>query len=92
MKIAHINFLREEKQILNIKKNLEKPENQQKIRLFKKLFEEELCNGLPSSFWKRKKHEASLLHAKTFHENQIPTKARSIQMNKELVTYCQTEI
>lgn len=40
MKIAHINFLREEKQILNIKKNLEKPENQQKIRLFKKLFEE----------------------------------------------------
>lgn len=33
MKNAHINFLKEV-QILNIKKNFETPENQQKIRSF----------------------------------------------------------
>lgn len=49
LKIAYINYLKEEVQILSIKKN-------------------------------------------SFHESKIFTKARLIQMSKELAVYCQTKI
>lgn len=62
------------------------------IKTFQKLFEEELCNDLPTTFWERKKHEISLPYEKTFHESQIPMKPKPIQMNKELFIYCQNEI
>lgn len=59
-KTTHINFLKEELQILGIKQKLELRENQEKIKTFQKLFEEELCNDLPNALWERKKHEVSL--------------------------------
>ena len=34
----------------------------------------------------------SLPYEKDFNEKQIPTKARSIQMNPELLEYCKKEI
>lgn len=90
-KSPHINFLKEV-QIINIQKNLDFVENQQKIKSFQKKFEEELCNNLLIAFWKRKKHKVSLPSEKSFHESQTRTKARPIQMNKELGAYCQHEI
>ncbi|KAH1212677.1 polyprotein [Glycine max] len=39
-----------------------------------------------------KKHIVDLPYEKDFREKQIPTKARPIQMNEELLQYCQKEI
>lgn len=40
----------------------------------------------------RKTHTVSLPCIKDFNENQIPTKARLIQMNKSLLDFCKKEI
>ena len=40
----------------------------------------------------QKKHIVELPYEKDFKESQIPTKARPIQMNEELLQYCQKEI
>ena len=39
-------------------------------------------------FWNRKKHKVSLPYVDEFDESQIPTKARPIQMNVQLLEYC----
>jgi len=51
-----------------------------------------ICSNLPHAFWNRKKHIVDLPYEKYFREKQIPTKARPIQMNEELLQYCQKEI
>ena len=51
-----------------------------------------ICSNLPHAFWNRKKHIVDLPYEKDFREKQIPTKARPIQMNEELLQYCQKEI
>ncbi|EOY19234.1 Uncharacterized protein TCM_044215 [Theobroma cacao] len=40
----------------------------------------------------KKRHEVGLLYHKDYNENQIPTKARPIQMNKEMEEFCRKEI
>ena len=51
-----------------------------------------ICSNLPHAFWNRKKHISDLPYEKDFREKQIPTKATPIQMNEELLQYCQKEI
>ncbi|GAV92387.1 Peptidase_A3 domain-containing protein, partial [Cephalotus follicularis] len=51
-----------------------------------------LCSDLPDAFWHRKRHMVSLPYEKNFTEHNIPTKARPIQINYELMRYCKKEI
>ena len=54
----------------------------------KKQIEQDLCSTIPNAFWNRKKHKVSLPYVEGFDETQIPTKARPIQMNTQLLEYC----
>ena len=51
-----------------------------------------ICSDLPRAFWNQKKHIVDLPYEKDFREKQIPTEVRPIQMNEELLQYCQKEI
>ena len=53
---------------------------------------DDVCSDVPNAFWHRKKHIVDLLYIKDFNENNIPTKARLIQMNAETVEFCKKEI
>ena len=46
----------------------------------------------PMLFGIEKKHIVKLPYVKDFNENNIPTKARPIQMNSETVEFCKKEI
>ena len=50
-----------------------------------------ICSELPNAFRHRKKHIVSLPYVKYFSENKIPTKARPIQMNAEILDFYQKE-
>lgn len=63
-----------------------------KIDSLLKKFENEVCSNLPTAFWKIKKHSVALPYIDGFDERNIPTKARPIQMNHEMVEICKTEI
>src|SRR5262249_10459548 len=65
---------------------------QSKISSLQKFIEKEICSDLPNAFWNRKQHIVDLPYENNFDEKQIPTKARPIQMNKELEEYCRKEI
>ncbi|KAL4200606.1 hypothetical protein AMTRI_Chr02g254440 [Amborella trichopoda] len=82
---------------LEIKHKLisEKPQTHeiiQKIQQLKHFNEKEICNELPNAFWHRKQHIVGLPYEPSFNETKIPTKARPIQMNTELLQTCQLEI
>ena len=47
----------------------------------------EVCSNIPKAFWHKKQHEVELLYKPNFSEKNIPTKARPIQMNKDLLSY-----
>ncbi|MBW1279432.1 hypothetical protein KYD79_27030, partial [Escherichia coli] len=49
-------------------------------------------SDIPNAFWERKQHTVELPYIKEFSEKNIPTKARPIQMNKELLETCEQEI
>lgn len=51
-----------------------------------------MCSSVPNAFWDRKEHKISLPYIENFDESKIPTKARPIQMNQELLEYCKKEI
>ena len=52
----------------------------------------EVCSNIPNAFWHRKQHEVELPYELDFSKKNIPTKARPIQMNKKLLSYCENEI
>ena len=52
----------------------------------------EVCSNIPKAFWHKKQHEVELPYKPNFSEKNIPTKARPIKMNKELLSYCDKEI
>ena len=56
-----------------------------KIKEFRQQIETEICSNPPIDFWHRHRHIVQLPHEKNFNERQIPTKARPIQMNNELL-------
>ncbi|KAL6316353.1 hypothetical protein AAG906_017990 [Vitis piasezkii] len=55
---------------------------------------EKVLLGAPflSSIFPMKQHEVELPYEPDFSEKNIPTKARPIQMNKDLLSYCEKEI
>ena len=55
------------------------------IKLFRQQIKTEICSSLPTAFWHRHRHIVQLPYEKDFNERQIPTKARPIQMNNELL-------
>jgi len=71
---------------------LEKPQVKEKIQSLLKHIQSTIYSNLPNAFWNRKRHIVDLPYEKDFKEKQIPTKARPIQMNEELLQYCQKEI
>ena len=52
----------------------------------------EICSNLHTAFWHRHRHIVQLPYEKDFNERRIPTKARPIQMNNELLKHCKNEI
>ncbi|KAL6335940.1 hypothetical protein AAG906_003565 [Vitis piasezkii] len=74
------------RRIIKIKKT------QDAIEKFKDKIVGEVCSNLPNAFWHKKQHEVELPYEPNFSEKNIPTKARPIQMNKELLSYCENEI
>jgi len=91
-KKRHIQFLQNEIVYKKIEERLQQPSIQKKIHELYELFQNEVCSDLPNAFWQRKKHIISLPYEKDFSEKNIPTKARPIQMNKELLEFCKKEI
>ena len=65
---------------------------QDAIEKFKDKLVGEVCSNIPNAFWHRKQHEVELPYEPDFSEKNIPTKARPIKMNKELLSYCDKEI
>ena len=92
-KISQIIFLKEEISFNNIQSQLEKPQQlKEKTQTLLQHIQLTICSNLPHAFWNRKKHISDLPYEKDFREKQIPTKATPIQMNEELLQYCQKEI
>ena len=58
----------------------------------KNQIETNLCSSIPNALWSRKQHKVSLPYVDGFDENQIPIKARPIQMNAQLLEYYKQEI
>ena len=58
-----------------------------KIEVFKKQIGTKICFNLPIAFWHRHRHIAQLPYEKDLNERQIPTKARPIQLNNELLEH-----
>ena len=91
-KQKHVKFLKKEIQYKKTEENLESQQIQDRIKQIQKQIEENICSSIPNAFWNRKQHMVSLPYEKDFNETQIPTKARPIQMNLELLEYCKKEI
>ena len=84
-KNRHLKSLKSEIICKRIADQLTYPILNHKIKLFKQQIETEICSNLPANFWHRHQHTVQLPYEKDFNERQIPTKARPIQMNNELL-------
>jgi hypothetical protein len=91
-KTKHLNFLKQEVKYKKIAEQLSDKLLQSKISAFNSKIIDTVCSELPNAFWHRKKHIVSLPYVKDFSEKKIPTKARPIQMNAEILDFCQKEI
>ncbi|XP_060211923.1 uncharacterized protein LOC132639494 [Lycium barbarum] len=87
-----ISYLKDEIKIKKIGQTLKNPVIERKIENFQEKLEHEVCSELPSAFWERKRHIVELPYIDGFNEQAIPTKARPIQMNHELMETCKNEI
>ena len=88
----HINLLKQEIALVRIEDQLKIKKTQDTIENFKNKIIREVCSNIPNAFWHRKQHEVELPYEPDFSEKNIPTKARPIQMNKDLLSYCEKEI
>jgi hypothetical protein len=91
-KEKHLMFLKQDLEYKKIEEQLESPLLKQRIENFENKIKNEICANLPNAFWHRKQHIISLPYELDFNERNIPTKARPIQMNQELLEYCKKEI
>jgi hypothetical protein len=91
-KEKHLMFLKQDLEYKRIEEQLESPLLKQRIENFENKIKNEICANLPNAFWHRKQHIISLPYESDFNERNIPTKARPIQMNQELLEYCKKEI
>ena len=88
----HINLLKQEIALVRIEDQLKIKKTQDAIESLKNKIIKEVCSNIPNAFWHRKQHEVELPYEPDFSEKNIPTKARPIQMNKDLLGYCEKEI
>ncbi|GAV92018.1 LOW QUALITY PROTEIN: hypothetical protein CFOL_v3_35402, partial [Cephalotus follicularis] len=86
----HIHFIKQEMSLQKFEEQLQIPTIQQKIQTLKDKIILNLCD-LPDAFWYRKCHMVSLPYEKDFSEQNIHTKARPIQMARELMKHCKKE-
>ncbi|GAV84491.1 LOW QUALITY PROTEIN: hypothetical protein CFOL_v3_27935, partial [Cephalotus follicularis] len=88
IKENHLYFMKQE--ILNkkLEQHLQTSRIREKINSLKNNIINNLCSDLPDAFWHRKRHMVSLPYEKEFSEQNIPTKARPIQMTYELMEHC----
>jgi hypothetical protein len=91
-KEKHFMFLKQDLEYKRIEEQLESPLLKQKIVNFENKIKNEICVDLSNAFWHMKQHIVNLPYEPDFNERTIPTKARSIQMNQELLEYCKKEI
>ena len=91
-KAQHLKYLGNELSYKRIDEQLACKSYQSDIRKFEDRLKQEVCSDLPTAFWHRKRHEVALPYVKDFHEKDIPTKARPIQMSQELMNTCRAEI
>ena len=91
-KNRHLLFLKSEIIYERIVDQLTDPILNRKIEVFKKQIGTKICFNLPIAFWHRHRHIAQLPYEKDFNERQIPTKARPIQLNNELLEHYKKEI
>ena len=78
--------------MVRIEDQLKVKKTQDTIENFKNKIIREVCSNIPHAFWHRKQHEVELPYEPDFSEKNIPTKARPIQMNKDLLSYCEKQI
>ena len=88
----HIQYLQNEIAYKKIEEQLKMPYIISKIKAIENDILNQICSELPNAFWERKQHTVELPYIKEFNERNIPTKARPIQMNKELLEHCKKEI
>ena len=91
-KIQHLDYLKDDLRYTRVEEQLACKNIQDEIRKFEEKLKQEICSDLPTAFWHRKRHEVALPYVKDFNEKDIPTKARPIQMNHELMDICKAEI
>ena len=87
-----ILYLKDDIMYLRINQQLKDTRIQQRIKQIQDLYTKEICSDIPNAFWERKKHIVSLPYEKDFSERNIPTKARPIQMNHDLLEICKEEL
>ncbi|GAV88831.1 LOW QUALITY PROTEIN: hypothetical protein CFOL_v3_32252, partial [Cephalotus follicularis] len=88
----HLCFMKQEVSNKKIKHQLQTSQIKEKIVSLKNNIIDNLCSDLPDAFWHRKRHMVSLSYEKNFTEQNIPTKARPIQMTYESMEHCKKEI
>ena len=91
-KTQHLEYLKDDLRHTQVEEQLACKNIQDEIRKFEEKFKQEVCSDLPTAFWHRKRHEVALSYVKDFNEKDIPTKARPIQMNHELMDVCKAKI
>ena len=91
-KKQQIKFLNKNIHYKRIEENILNKDIQTKVENIKDQIEKDLCSSVPNGFWNRKKYKVSLPYVDGFDESQIPTKARPMQMNAQLLEYCMKEI
>ena len=67
--------------------NLKEFSIQNRIKEIQIKIENKICSSLPNAFWNRKKHVVNLLYSREFNALNIPTKAKPIQANSDLLTH-----
>ena len=88
-KESHNNLLNQEINLVDIEKQL-KPQGA--IEKFKEKIVGEVCSNISNTFWHKKQHEVEMPYELDFSKKNIPTKARPIQITKDLLSYCDKEI
>ena len=91
-KEKQLKFLKDEVHFQRIEQQLTCKILQQRIERFQEKLYQEVCSNFPNAFWDRKTHVVKLPYVKDFNERNIPTKARPIQMNQEIMEFCKNEI
>ena len=74
----HVNFLKQEINMIRIEDQLKIKKTQDVIESLKDKIIREVCSNIPNVFWHRKQHEVELPYEPDFSEKNIPTKAKPI--------------